>query len=377
MVVLAAGLALKLGHVHGPAPFEDPDVSDVHMLYVQRQLNVGATPYLDYRPYDPSASPKPLPPGATQSAGWVEYPVGIGAAMWAAAQPAHNADQFLLVTAIGLSAAALLTVVLLAPTGPRAYLFAASPVLLVYAFHNWDLLPVAAVTAAITALRNQRTGAAGALLGAGAILKIYPLLLVPAFVASRWLQGDRRGAATLAGAAAAVVMAANLPIMLANYQGWRTPYTFQQNRPPDINSVWFWMHHHFTISNVNLASGALTAALVIAGVICVRYGASPVAVAAATIAGTIAIGKVASPQYALWLLPFFALLTVRLRWWVLFTVSELIFWSAFFAQGYLGTHGSGYVEPAVFLRAIVLAALIPVFLLSRDVLPLRATEHTT
>src|SRR5205807_6303487 len=298
-------------------------------------------------------------------------------AMWAAAQPAHNADQFLLVTAIGLSAAALLTVVLLAPTGPRAYLFAASPVLLVYAFHNWDLLPVAAVTAAITALRNQRTGAAGALLGAGAILKIYPLLLVPAFVASRWLQGDRRGAATLAGAAAAVVMAANLPIMLANYQGWRTPYTFQQNRPPDINSVWFWMHHHFTISNVNLASGALTAALVIAGVICVRYGASPVAVAAATIAGTIAIGKVASPQYALWLLPFFALLTVRLRWWVLFTVSELIFWSAFFAQGYLGTHGSGYVEPAVFLRAIVLAALIPVFLLSRDVLPLRATEHTT
>jgi hypothetical protein len=125
MVVLAAGLALKLGHVHGSAPFEAPDVSDVQILYVQRQLNVGATPYLDYRPYRPGAPPQELPPGATQSAGWVEYPVGIGAAMWAAAQPADDADQFLVITAVGLSAAALLTVLLLAPTGARAYLFAA------------------------------------------------------------------------------------------------------------------------------------------------------------------------------------------------------------------------------------------------------------
>lgn len=375
MVVLAAGLALKLGQVHGSGPFEDPDVSDVRILYVQRQLNLGATPYLDYRPYHPGEPPKQLPPGATQSAGWVEYPVGIGAAMWAAAQPAHDADQFLAITAVGLSAAALLTVLLLAPTGTRAYLFAASPLLLVYAFHNWDLLPVAAVTAAVTALRSERAGLAGALLGAGAILKIYPLLLVPAFFASRWLRGDRRGAVWLAGAAAAVVVAANVPIMLANYQGWRTAYTFQQHRPPDINSVWFWMHHHFTVSNVNLASGVVTAALVIAGVACVRYGASPVAVGAATIAGTIAVGKVASPQYALWVLPFFPLLTVRVLWWAIFTVSELILWTAFFAQGYLGVHGSGYVEPAVFLRAAVLLALIPVFLLSRDVVPVPAAER--
>jgi hypothetical protein len=98
-------------------------------------------------------------------------------------------------------------------------------------------------------------------------------------------------------------------------------------------------------------------------------------VGAATIAGTIAVGKVASPQYALWVLPFFPLLTVRVLWWAIFTVSELILWTAFFAQGYLGVHGSGYVEPAVFLRAAVLLALIPVFLLSRDVVPVPAAER--
>jgi hypothetical protein len=38
-------------------------------------------------------------------------------------------------------------------------------------------------------------------------------------------------------------------------------------------------------------------------------------------------------------------------------------------------HGSGYVEPAVFLRAAVLLALIPVFLLSRDVVPVPAAER--
>jgi hypothetical protein len=182
------------------------------------------------------------------------------------------------------------------------------------------------------------------------------------------MRGDRRGAAMLAAATTAVVLAANVPVMIANYRGWRTPYTFQQNRPPDINSLWAWTHHPVSVSNVNLVSGAITAALVVAGVVCVRYGASPVAVAAATIAGTIAVGKVASPQYALWVLPFFSLLAVRTLWWAAFTASELVFWVAFFAQGYLGVHGSGYVEPATILRALVLLALIPIFLSSRPVI---------
>ena len=127
------------------------------------------------------------------------------------------------------------------------------------------------------------------------------------------------------------------------------------------------------VRDVNLASGLITIAVVAVGVVCVRGGASPVAAAAATIAGTIAVGKVASPQYALWVLPFFSLLTVRVLWWAVFTASELAFWVAFFAQGYLGVHG-GHLEQAAFLRALVLVALIPVFLRSRDVVPISRGE---
>ena len=365
-------MSLKLAHIHGSDAFEDPSSSDIHLLYAQRQLNRGATPYLDYQPYNRNEPARRLPPGATQSAGWFDYPVGIGAVAWAAAQPANDADEFLVITGVMLAAAALLTVRLLAPTGARVYLFAASPLLLLYAFHNWDMLPVAAVVGAITLVRGGRPGAGGALLGLGGILKIYPLLLVPAFAIDQWRRGDRRSAAALAVAAGAVVIAANLPIALANEQGWRTPFTFQANRPPDINSVWAWLPHHLTVSHVNVASGCVTAALVVGGAVCVWMGASPVAAAAATLAGTVAIGKVASPQYALWILPFFSLLTVRIAWWAVFTASELLFWIAFFAQGYLGTHG--HLEQASFLRALVLAVLVPVFMRSRDVVAERRPE---
>jgi uncharacterized membrane protein len=307
-----------------------------------------------------------VPPGATQTAGWVEYPVGIGAVKWLAAQPAHDSDEFLVVTALMLAAAALATAWLLRPTGRRAYLFAASPLLVLYAFHNWDLLPVAATVAAAVAWRNGRHGAAGALLGLGGIAKVYPLLLVPAFMAERVRHGDRRGAAVLAAAAAAIVIVANAPVALINEAGWRTPFTFQSNRPADINSIWAWLPHHLTVSHLNLVTAALTAALVVAAVVCVGRGVSPVATGAAIVAGTIAVGKVASPQYALWVVPFFSLLNVRTGWWLLFTVSELVFWTAFFVQGYFGVHGSGYVEPAVFMRALVLGLLIPVFLRSGD-----------
>ena len=125
--------------------------------------------------------------------------------------------------------------------------------------------------------------------------------------------------------------------------------------------------HHLSIRDVNLATGLITIALVVAGVVFVRRGGSPVAAAAATIAGTIAVGKIASPQYALWLLPFFSLLTVRVWWWAVFTASELLFWVAFFAQGYVG--GRGHIEQADFLRALVLVAMVPVFLRSREVIP--------
>ena len=142
-----------------------------------------------------------------------------------------------------------------------------------------------------------------------------------------------RGAIAVTVAAAVPVILINLPFAILGFQGWLASFTFQQEREADIttNSIWFWGLRPLFASGsagesafqhaVSIASPALVFASCALAVWLGwrRWSANPgdgypwVAVSAAMLCGFVLFHKVHSPQYTLWLLPFFVLLTVPWR----------------------------------------------------------------
>ena len=84
---------------------------------------------------------------------------------------------------MGLAAAAALAAMALEPR--RVLLYAVGPAMILYAFHNWDLLAVGLATLAMYAYIRRADGWAGLLLGLGAATKLYPCAAAPGAGARR------------------------------------------------------------------------------------------------------------------------------------------------------------------------------------------------
>ena len=350
--------------------------------------------------------------------GAVEYPVLTGLAIYLAAIPSSTDGDFLLFSAILLAVAGLLTAAVLAwLAGLRSWWYALAPPLVLYAFHNWDLFAVCATVVAFAILlRAGRASGTGAIsrpwplvaaaiaLGVGAAFKIYPMMF--ALPAALWLGGGgwrpagvsaRAGvrwlvAAAFAAGTAVVFALINLPFLIAGPSGWWASFQFQWSRPIDLttNTIWFWGARPYSDSSNDavqhdlamLATVTTLAALLLACALgWLRYrrdGAYPwLPVCAAMVCGYLLFNKVHSPQFALWLLPFFVLLRIRAGWILAYFVADAAIGIGFFRWQYLigsgapsGTYDA--LSPQLVLigvwgRAALLIALFVVFLRSQVV----------
>jgi hypothetical protein len=95
-------------------------------------------------------------------------------------------------------------------------------------------------------------------------------------------------------------------------------------------------------------------------------------VCAALLAAFLLWNKVHSPQYTLWLLPFFALLKISGVWWLAYSATDLLVYIGVFRFFYAIQYFRATPEYAframsigVQARAVLLAVLIFVFLFSR------------
>jgi hypothetical protein len=260
-VMLCAGFGVK-AVCGGPSVTSDrtPCYSDIKTLYYGDPVNAGGIPYVDH---------------------FVEYPVLTGVYMWTAGAFAHGPRSYLAVSAIGLAAAGLATAWMLALlAGRRAFLWCLAPTFALMAFLNWDLLAAAAMVAAIFAWRRGHSLWAAAWLGVGCALKVFPILLLPAFVLERWLTGKRREAGYISLVGLGVAAAANLPFAVANFSGWWRTYRFHELRSADLATIWSWGLPHFHVHTLNLVV-TLTTALSFAAIIAYtlmrvrREGGSP------------------------------------------------------------------------------------------------------
>jgi uncharacterized membrane protein len=317
--------------------------------------------------------------GRELAQGAIEYPVLTGAFMWVAARFASDFNGYLDASAILLAPFGLLTAYLLARmSGARALLWAAAPAVVLYAFHNWDLLVVAAAAGGIYLWHRDRPAGAAVVFGVGGALKLFPLFLLLPLCLEVWMRRGARDAGRVMAAGVGTFAAINLPFVVASPSGWWTTYEFHGLRTGNFDSIWYLGWPNAAPETINL----ITAALVLtffAGATAYgwararREGVFPfLQVGGALIASFMLWNKVHSPQYTLWILPFFALLGVRLVWWFAYTVVDLMVYVGVFRWFYDFlyrnqdfTLAKKMMIAGVWGRALLLALLVVVFLRAR------------
>ncbi|MFB3737364.1 MAG: glycosyltransferase 87 family protein [Candidatus Velamenicoccus archaeovorus] len=311
-----------------------------------------------------------------------EYPVGTGMFMAVAAWIGRSKAGYSRVSFLLLGVCAVVASWLLYHLrGSGALLFAGAPTLILYSFVNWDLLAVALAVGGTTAFLHRRDGLSGVLLGLGTAAKLYPALLVLPFAWQRSHEGDRRGAIRLMATATGAWTAVNLPFAFLSFERWSYFFRFNSARPTDWGSLLATGCHLVTgnptcpsVGPVNLLS--IGAFLAVSLVTLRRWrnavdspfptrfepwGFAPVLVIAFLLTN-----KVFSPQYSLWLLPWFALALPNLRLFVAFELADVaVFVTHFSWQARLdGLPGLplGALEFASLLRATILVVMLLVYL---------------
>jgi uncharacterized membrane protein len=360
---LGLGLAVKApcatGNWSDGRQYRSYCYSDIVPLLGTEQLEGNRLPYLD--------------PCTTTRGECDEYPVLSMYAMRLAAWASDGVSGFFYANAIMLSIAAFVVLLCLyLLVGTRALYFAVAPTLLVYGFMNWDLLAVAFATAATLAYLNDRDVASGILLGLGAGAKLYPALLLVPFVLGRFREREPDRGIHLAWAAAGTWLAVNLPFILSVPKSWWEFFRFNSARPVDWDSLWF-IGCHRLFGNlycghtraINIASATLFIAVSV-----LLYGLRRNRVpdfprwtfGFAILVAFLLSNKVYSPQYGLWLLPWFALALPDLRLFALFEAADIaVFLTRFSWFGrYTGIGGwpIGAFEVAVLVRAAILVACL-------------------
>jgi hypothetical protein len=192
---------------------------------------------------------------------------------------------------------------------------------------RFDLVPAAIVAGAMLLLVSGRLRAGAFVVGIGIAVKLYPAVLVPLVGIVAWRRDGRRELGSLLGLVAAPVLVVYLPFLVAAPDGVLDSIGRQLGRPLQIESLGAGMLlavHHSVGTSLGWASSsgsqnltgtgadtlavlqgiAQVAAVVLVWVSFWRGPASPerlVRHAAAAVVAFVALSKVLSPQFLVWL----------------------------------------------------------------------------
>ncbi|MEE2060236.1 glycosyltransferase family 87 protein [Rhodococcus artemisiae] len=355
--------------------------SDIVPLYGAERLNEGAFPYA-------TSWEEPGTDGQTQTR-YMEYPVVAGLYQYVSMRVAKAWDSvswlpgglqvaiYFNVVALVLAFAWLATVWATAMSAGRrvwdAALVAASPLVMVHAFTNFDALATAFAAGGLLAWARRRPVLAGVLLGIGAATKLYPLLLLGPLLVLCLRTGKMRAFFRTLGAAVGTWLAVNLPIMLLYPQGWYEFFRLNSDRGADPDSIYnalrsFVGWPDWSPSTLNVVSLLLFATACAAiGWLALTAPRRPrlAQLCFLLVAAFLFTNKVWSPQYSLWLVPLAVLAIphrrVLLAW---MTVDAFVWVPRMFY--YLGPDNKGVPEQwftaTVVIRDIAVLALCAVVL---------------
>jgi len=199
---------------------------------------------------------------------------------------------------------------------------------------RFDLWPAALVTGALAALVWGRDRLGFGVLGLAVAAKLYPAVLVPLALAYVWRRRGRREALVCLGLLAGVVALVFLPFLVLAPDGVAYSFGRQLGRPLQIESLGsavFLAAHHLLGVDLEMRSGhgsqnlaglgpavagvvlTLAQLAVLAWIWLRRPGTAEELVrwSAAALVAFVALGKVLSPQFLIWLAPLVPLVAGR------------------------------------------------------------------
>ncbi len=318
--------------------------SDVPILFSARGLADGAFPYL-------------LAPGPGQEV--LEYPVLTGVYMYVAAWITRliggDSDVFMAVNVVGFAALLAWTIASTGRTVARrpwdGLMVALAPVVALAGFINWDFLAIALTSAALLAWSRRHPLVAGIWLGLAISAKFYPLVLIGPIVLLCVRRRQLRALWVFLAGVLGSWLAVNLPVMVANFEGWARFYTFSRERGIDFGSPWYALSLVGVPIPGSILNTLATASFVVAcaGIawLALRAPAPPrlAALAFLTVGAFVLTNKVYSPQYVLWVLPLAVLARPRWRDLLIWQAAEAVYFVAiwWFLVGF-GTQDKGLHE---------------------------------
>lgn len=216
--------------------------------------------------------------------------------------------------------------------GPRRALvyWACAPQLLLLSGINFDVLAAVLLGLAAIAARSGRDGRAGILLAIATATKLFPAVSAPVHVWRLFSTGSRRRAIVAGGAFVGLLAVLYLPASLAPFPTLGFVGAYAIGIGANIDSPWVIVERGIAATGIDghLAVLALTyAGFAITYLVLVlpraRVARDPAAGFALATVTLLLWSRLYSPQYSIWLLPFFVLLPLRARSFVLLTIADV------------------------------------------------------
>jgi Glycosyltransferase family 87 len=308
--------------------YDDEEIVDIPVYETYgNAIERGKIPYRDFRlEYPPAALPVFALPALASERG---------------DEAAFRTAFERLMALLGVAAVLLAGVVLAGLRASKARTVAALAAIALFplllgnvVLTRFDLWPVALVTGALAALVWGRDRLGFGVLGLAVAAKLYPAVLVPVALAYVWRRRGRREALVCLGLLAGVVALAFLPFLVLAPDGLAYSFGRQLGRPLQIESLGsavFLAAHHLLGVDLEMRSGhgsqnlaglgpavagvvlTLVQLAVLAWIWLRRPGTAEELVrwSAAALVAFVALGKVLSPQFLIWLAPVVPLVAGR------------------------------------------------------------------
>jgi uncharacterized membrane protein len=271
---------------------------------------------------------------------YMEYPVLGGIFQWIAGIitrflypvleviPFHTIPEsglYFMITALGLAFFWVLVIRMMVElTGNRVWdtvLVAASPLVAIHAFTNWDTPSIAAVVGALLAVKRGNPVWAGVLIGLGTAFKLWPLYLLGAYLVLGVRSGKLKQFFLMLAATVTTWLVVNIPIIIAYPQAWYEFIRLNQTRGAEWTTIYQILDRNLPVA-VNNPEVLNTVSLLLFAGSCLAIAIFGLKVqqrprvaelAFLIVAAFLIFNKVWSPQYSLWLVPLAVLALPRWR----------------------------------------------------------------